>query len=150
MIESRTLYSRSRSNWIPILISFVFVAIGIWMIRDGNWFGWVAVGLWGIGLIALLVSSLRGANWLRLESTGFQVRQSFRDSWVAWSEVKQFFLTADGQTVVYEIFPDPSIAADPNAEEDEHHSYFSETYGLSAKALLELLQRYKLASSIPA
>jgi hypothetical protein len=142
-MESRTLYSRSRSNWYPILISFVFVLIGVWMIWDGNWFGWFAVGLWGLGLMALLVSSLPEANWLRLEPMGFQVRQSFRGSSVAWSEVERFFLTSDGLTVVYEFVPDPN-----GSDEDEagNFGHFSESYGLSAQELLELLNRYKQSS----
>ena len=146
-MESLTLYSRSRSNWWAILISFIFVVTGVWMVRDGNGFGWLAVVLWGLGLIALLVSSLREANWLRLEPTGFQVRQSFRDSSVAWSEVKQFFLTSDGRTVVYESNHD-TMDGDSDGDsdgDDEHYSHFAETYGLSTAELLELLQRYKQA-----
>ena len=140
-MESRTLYSRSRANLYPILISCVFMLIGVWMIRDGNGFGWFALGLWGLGLVALLVSSLPGANWLRLEPRGFQVRQSFRDSSVAWSDVRQFFLTSDGLTVVYEFVPDPN-----DSDEDGNFGHFSETYGLGAPELLELLNRYKQAS----
>jgi uncharacterized membrane protein len=140
MRPSRTLYSRSRSNRYPILISFVFVLIGVWMIRDGVWWGWAAVVVLGLGLVALLVSSLPEANWLRLEPTGFQVRQSFRGSSVAWSEVKQFFLTSDGLTVVYELFPEPGEASE---DPDEYFAHFSETYGLSAPELLELLNAYQ-------
>jgi hypothetical protein len=142
-MEPRTLYSRSKAHWYPILISLVFVLIGVWMIRDGVWWGWFAVGLWGLGLVALLVSSLREANWLRLESTGFQVRQSFRGSSVAWSDVERFFLTGDGLTVVYEFTSDPN---DPNPDEEGHFGHFAETYGLRAQELLELLNRYMEAS----
>ena len=127
----------------PILISCVFVMIGIWMIRDGNGFGWLAVALWTLGLVALLISSLPEANWLRLEPTGFEVRQSFRGSSVAWSDVERFFLTSDGLTVVYELFPEPGEASE---DPDEYFAHFSETYGLNAQEFLELLQSYKQAS----
>ena len=66
---------------------------------------------------------------------------------MAWSEVKQFFLTSDGRTVVYESNHD-TMDGDSDGDsdgDDEHYSHFAETYGLSTAELLELLQRYKQA-----
>jgi hypothetical protein len=145
-MKSRTLYSRSGSNWIPILISFVFVLIGIWMIFNGQWFGWLELGLWGLGLVVLIVTNLRGRQWLHLEPSGFRRFPGFGHSRLAWSDVKRFFLTADGQTVVYELWPEPG---ETSQDLDEYFAHLPVTYGLSAQALLELLQRYKNASSTP-
>jgi hypothetical protein len=145
-MESRTLYSRSGLGWFTILTLVVFVLVGIWMILDGVWWGWLEVGLCSFGLVMLIVTGLSGKHWLRLGPDGFQIGPTFKEFRVAWSEIKQFFLTSDGRTVVYEFFPDPSVPLDPNAEEDENYSYLPETYGLSAQELLELLNRYKQSS----
>lgn len=144
-MKSRTLYSRSGSNWLAIPISFVFVVIGIWMILDGQWLGWLELGLWGLGLVVLIITNLH-RHWLHLEPSGFRRFPGFGHSRLAWSDVKRFFLTVDGQTVVYELVPNPGETSE---DPDEYFAHFPVTYGLSAQALLELLQRYKNASSTP-
>ena len=149
-MKSRTLYSISGTNWLAVLISFVFVLIGVWMIFDGEWFGWLEIGFFGLGLVVLIISN--GGHWLRLEPDGFRRFPGFGHSRLAWSDVKRFFLTADGQTVVYELFPEPGETSDKyySDDPDEYFGHFPSTYGLSPQALLELLQRYKLASNAPA
>jgi hypothetical protein len=144
-MESRTLYSRPELNWYPILASIVFVMIGIWMILDGVWWGWLELGLWSFGLVVLIVRGF-SHNFLRLEADGFRLGHWLNRSKLAWSDVERFFLTADGQTVVYELMPNPGETSE---DPDEYFAHFPSTYGLTAPELLELLQRYKLASSTP-
>jgi hypothetical protein len=138
-VEPRTLYSRSGSNWWAILTSFVFIL-------DGQWFGWLELGLWGLGLVVLILTNLRSKHWLRLEPSGFRRFPGFGHSRLAWSEVNRFFLTADDQTVVYELMPNPDETSE---DPDEYFAHFPSTYGLSAPELLELLNHYKHASSAP-
>ena len=149
---SRTLYSRSGTNWLAVLISFVFVLIGVWMIFDGEWFGWLEIGFFGSGLIVLTVPKLLKFDRLHLGPEGFQRLPGFGHPRLAWSDVKRFFLTSDGQTVVYELFPEPGETSDKyySDDPDEYFGHFPSSYGLSPQALLELLQRYKLALNAPA
>jgi hypothetical protein len=144
-MESLRLYSKPSLNWYPILASIVFIMIGIWMIFDGVWWGWLELGLWSFGLVVL---SVRGFshNFLRLETDGFKLGYWLNRSKLPWSDVKRFFLTSDGQTVVYELWP---ATGETSEDPEEYFAHFPETYGLTAPELLELLQRYKLASSTP-
>jgi hypothetical protein len=125
---------------LAILISFVFVAIGIWMIRNGVWWGWLEVGLFGFGLIVLIVPNLFKLHRLHLEPSGFQRFPGFGHSRLAWSDVKRFFLTAYGQTVVYELFPEPGETSE---DPDEYFGHLPDCYGLNPTELLELLNQYK-------
>jgi hypothetical protein len=145
-MESLRLYSKPSLNWYPILASIVFIMIGIWMIFDGVWWGWLELGLWSFGLVVLIVRGF-SHNFLRLETDGFKLGYWLNRSKLPWSDVKRFFLTADGQTVVYELMPNPGESSE---DPDEYFGHFPSTYGLTAPELLELLQRYKLASSTPA
>jgi hypothetical protein len=140
-MESRTLYSRQRFSWFAILGSLVFIPIGAWMIQYGYWLGRLEVFFFGLGLVVLTVPNLFKLHRLHLEPTGFQRFPGFGRPRLAWSEVKRFFLTADGQKVVYELVPNPDeiISEDP----DEYFAYFPTTYSLSAAELLEVLNRYK-------
>jgi hypothetical protein len=133
-----------------MLASLVFAMIGIWMILDGVWWGWLELGLWSFGLVVLIVRGF-SHNFLRLESDGFKLGYWLNRSKLPWSNVKRFFLTADGQTVVYELVPNPGETHEAeNEDSDEYFAHFPSTYGLSAPELLELLQRYKDASNAPA
>jgi hypothetical protein len=137
---SRMFYSKAKFNWPAMLICFVFVLIGIWMIRDGTGSGWLVIGFFALGLIAEIASSLPQLNWLLLEPERFQIRQLHVVTGVTWSEVSRFFLTVDGQTVVYELFSEPGeTSEDPN----EYFGHLPDCYGLSPQALLELLNLYK-------
>ena len=143
-MKPRTLYSRSGTNWLAVLISFVFVLIGVWMIFDGQWFGWLEIGFFGSGLIVLTVPKLSKFHRLHLGPKGFRRFPGFGHPRLAWSDVKRFFLTSDGQTVVYELFPEPGESNEDLGEDpDEYFAYFPSTYGLTAPELLELLNSYK-------
>jgi hypothetical protein len=139
-MESRTLYSKQRFSWFAIVTLLVFVSIGIWMILDGVWWGWLEVGLCGFGLVVLIVPNLFKLHRLRLEPSCFRRFPGFGHSRLAWSDVKRFFLTADGQTVVYELIPNPGESSE---DPDEYFAHFPSTYGLTATELLELLSSYK-------
>jgi hypothetical protein len=145
-MESRTLYSRSGLNWWAILILLVLVLIGIWMIRDGHWLGWLEVGLFGFGLMVLIIPNLFKLHRLRLEPTCFRRFPGFGHSRLAWSGVKRFFLTGDGQRVVYELVPNPGESSE---DPDECFAYFPDTYGLTAPELLDLLNSYKRFADQP-
>jgi hypothetical protein len=125
---------------LAILTSVVFAVIGIWMILEVPWFGWFELGLWSPGLVVLIVMNLHGRHWLRLEPSCFRRFPGFGHPRLAWSEVKRFFLTADDQTVVYELVPNPGETSE---YPDEYFAHSPSTYGLTAPELLELLNHYK-------
>jgi hypothetical protein len=142
-MESRTLYSRPSFNWSAILAFLVFIAIGIWMVLNRVWWGWLELGLCGFGLMVLIVPNLFKLHRLHLEPAGFHRFPGFGHPRLAWSEVKQFFLTADGQTVVYELVPNPGESSEYTDEYFGYFPHFPDSYGLSAPELLEVLNRYK-------
>ena len=141
-MPTRTLFSKPRFLWWAIVVSLVFIAIGVWMIREGQWLGWPEVILWSFGLAVLIAMGFRDRHWLRLEADGFCVGVG-KHSWKhAWADIDAFW--ADENGVAYQLKPERE-PRDPDEDPDDQvaFAYFPDLYGLTANALLEVLLEYK-------
>lgn len=131
-----------------LVISLVFVAIGILMVRDGEGIGWLVLGFFGLCALAFAVQMLPGASRLRLDRDGFTVTSLFRSSTVHWSEVSRFFVARIGgrAMVCWEY-----NAAVPHAVRSRRVSRalagveagLPDTYGLTPEALVKLLEDWR-------
>jgi len=73
----------------------VFTVLGFWLLDEGHAFGWVVLGFFGIGGIAVIaVTLLRGVPRLILDEQGFEFTAVLRRSRFAWSDVDAFYVTA--------------------------------------------------------
>ena len=76
-----------------LLISTIFVLIGLLMISEGKWFGWVAVGFFGLGIPVSLFMLKRGTTYLRLDKNGIEIKPSFKPmALIKWRDVDGFYI----------------------------------------------------------
>lgn len=137
-----------------LVISLVFVAIGILMVRDGEGIGWFVLGFFGLCALAFAVQMLPGASRLRLDRDGFTVTSLFRSSTVRWSEVSRFFVAqVGGRAMVCWDY----AGAVPRSTASRRLSRtlagveagLPDTYGLNAEALAELLEDWRQRHASP-
>jgi hypothetical protein len=77
--------------------SAAFVAGGIWMFTAGHWVGVLIAGFFGLGVLVALVQLLPGSSYLRVDETGFTHCTFFRERFVPWSAVDEFFVLTIGK-----------------------------------------------------
>lgn len=72
-----------------LAISCTFVAIGVWMIRDGNALGWFELAFFGVGALVFVIALARGMG-LSLDEDGFTLATIWRSSTFEWRDVSEF------------------------------------------------------------
>jgi hypothetical protein len=73
-----------------IALCGIFVLIGVWLGRKGEWMGWATAGFFGLGVCAFAVALLPGSSYLHLDAKGFEVCSLFRKHAYQWTEIEQF------------------------------------------------------------
>jgi len=80
-----------------LLISGLFTAVGVLMIRDGRAVGWGVAAPFGLGVvIALFALVMPERNSLRLTPEGFTIGSLFRRTFIDWADVAEFGVTSTG------------------------------------------------------
>jgi hypothetical protein len=76
---------------------------GVWAIRDeaSRAAVWLGIIFFGFGVVLAIVRLLPGANYLRLDPTGFTYCVAFYRQRVAWSDVSEFGVVAKDATHAY-------------------------------------------------
>jgi hypothetical protein len=86
------------SRWkllLALAICAMFTVLGVFMITQGEWFGWVLCGFFGLGGIAVIaVTLLRGVPRLILDEQGFEFTAVMRRTRFAWSDVDEFYVAS--------------------------------------------------------
>jgi hypothetical protein len=100
MPEEVILYP-SRKAWVPVLlVSLVFVAIGLYLPKD-DWRRWAGLIFFGLGVvISALVICFPQCTSLRLTEEGFHMQSLFRSHLIRWDEVAEFGITHIGNEMV--------------------------------------------------
>lgn len=149
-----TLYpSRAKIVWL-LLIGLLFVLAGIWMVHEGQWFGYVCAGFFGLGLPILALQLHPKAAYLRLTSEGFTFCTSFRAYTIRWTDVQKFAvnllpLPAMTQMVAWNFSPHyPRYQASARARAisksmSGYDGALPNTYGMKAQELAELMERLR-------
>lgn len=135
-------------------VSLVFVAIGIFMVRDGDWMGWFVLGFFGLCALVFAVQMLPGASRLRLDRHGFTFTSLFRSSTVPWSEVSGFFVAPVGGRAMVCWEYAANVPRDVRSRRLSRalagvEAGLPETYGLRAEALAELLEDWRRRHASP-
>lgn len=73
-----------------LLVSAAFAVGGAWMVRSGQWFGWMAVAFFGLGVIVFTLLLLPNSSYLRIAPDGLTVCSLFRSHSYRWSDVVSF------------------------------------------------------------
>ncbi len=77
-------------NSMLLLISSVFVAGGILIVKEEPLFGWGSILFFGFGVILSLIQFYPNSSYLRLSKEGFEVKTMFRVQFTKWSDVRDF------------------------------------------------------------
>ena len=132
------LHASRRKAVVLLLGSALFVAVGYWMIQDGEgpW-GWATALFFGACGLTAVASLLRPGS-LRLTPDGFSVRHmgrgSFASSWHECDGFRTWSPTPGASFVMFDWTP-PSSRSGTGALPD--------TYGMSGKDLARLLQTWR-------
>jgi hypothetical protein len=85
-------YPKRTTSLRLLLISAIFVAIGISMVRSGVLLGYFAAAFFGLGIFVALVQMLPGSSFLRIDAHGITCSSLFRKWFIAWADIKEFYV----------------------------------------------------------
>lgn len=131
--------------------TLLFVLTGLWMVRDGDAFGWLIVGFFGLCLLVFLALLLPGAAYLALDSEGFTMCSLFRAHTLRWADVTGFGIgrVLTNKMVMFNFVdsyrPTPGLRT-LNSNLVGFEAALPDSYGLSHEALAQLMNQYKAAS----
>ncbi len=83
-----TLYPSRLKSILLLLICLAFTAMGIVLVRSGDWVGYLCGGFFGLACIAFVANMLPGASYLRLHQDGFTFCSLYRAHTESWSSIK--------------------------------------------------------------
>jgi hypothetical protein len=98
---------------VLLCICLAFVAAGLWMLAEGEAWGWLAISFFGLGAVAF-VALLLSDSGLTLAADGFEMRTLFRRTRYLWTEVSEFSIL-DVQSSSQIMFDDLTILHRPLA-----------------------------------
>jgi hypothetical protein len=135
-----------------LVVSLIFLAIGVWMTRsnDTQWgvptvyWGWFAIVIFGLGLSISAVSLLPGASYLRLETDGYTTCAMFRRAYTPWVTMRSFGVAQVMVRKMVGVNFEPTVAAATcgtrmNTNLVGFDGTLPDTYGMSAAALADLM-----------
>lgn len=145
-----TLYTKRSKMLLLFLLCSVFVAGGIWMIRDGHKEGWFVAGLFSLGIPVSLIQLLPNSSFLRVDEEGIEFAALFRKCRVKWSEISEFGVYSResigiGKTVGINYSPSFERYRRMRAANKALLGFegaLPDTYGLPAAELASLLASY--------
>ena len=147
MSEPVRLYPNRTKFIVGALACAIMLAGGVWVIADGNWFGYVATAFFGLGFVVSLILLWPSSSFLELDDSGFLIRNLFRDSRMSWADVEIFEARQLGarKMVTLKFAPQytgsPSVRAMAQALSGAEGA-LPDTYGRSAEDLARMLNEY--------
>jgi hypothetical protein len=139
-----TLYP-SRAKWLAVLMACAaFVGIGAFMI----WAGWTLtgglfVGFFSAGVLVALALMLPGASSLTLDGQGFEVVHLYQRIKARWQDVDGFKPSDVGGVVYDDATKKDSAAGRVSASITGRNTSLSDTYGMAAEDLAQVLTRWR-------
>lgn len=142
-----------RPNLVKVTLWFLvcalFVACGIWMIRQGNVIGYFCAGAFAIGLPVFALQFHPRAAYLHLAPEGFTYCSLFRAYTVRWEHVREFAVITVGRIrmVAWDFTPDLPMTGRVSAISKSMSGYeaaLPDTYGMKPQELLELMESLRL------
>ena len=85
-----TVYPKKTTMLLMFLVSVVFVAGGILMIRDGEKMGWLCAGFFGLGIPVFLIQLYPKSSFLTVSEEGIEFCALFRRHRLRWSDISEF------------------------------------------------------------
>jgi hypothetical protein len=90
-----------------LLVSAVFVVVGVFMVRAGQWVGWLPIVFFGLGMAVFALQLLPNSSYLRVGPDGFTMCTLFRAHSCRWGDVGTFKIGWVGtkEMVVFNFSP---------------------------------------------
>ncbi|ASW74764.1 hypothetical protein IQ37_16020 [Chryseobacterium piperi] len=136
-----TLYPSKLKQSLLIIISLAFVTLGFVIIKSNFWIGLFNIIFFGLCLFTFIITLIPSASYLKIDEKGFEMRTLFRSTFIPWHVVNSFSTKR--------IFINTMVMIDFNPQYIDTSKLksktgaFPDTYGMSAKKLAELMNKYK-------
>ena len=102
------VFRQSKGKLLGMLVvSAVFVVGGVFMVRAGQWVGWLSIVFFGLGMGVFALQLLPKSSYVRVGPDGFTVCTVFRTHSCRWSDVAAFKVGRVGtkEMVVFNFSP---------------------------------------------
>ncbi len=87
-----TLYPKRSSAVWWLLLSLMFVIIGIWTFDSNDWKSYCVTVFFGLIATVFLIQLVPGSTYLLIDRRGFTICNLFQKSFIAWSDVDEFYV----------------------------------------------------------
>ena len=147
--EELILKSKPSKQIFLIAASAAFVAIGAWMVVEGQLFGWVGICFFGACGAAFIVQLIRGGGYLRIDSDGIGIGTARKEETkYHWNDIEEFGITkiSGNKFVSWNFTQDydrSKLARKVNLKMGAMEAMLPDTYGFKAIELATLLNEYK-------
>lgn len=141
----------SQAIWL-LLGCGAFAALSFWMAREKGWIGYASGAFFTLCTLVAAVQLLPGSTSLELMDDGLSFSNMFRVTTIPWSVIDQFLVVRLKQTgltvrkmVGFNFTPSydrARLGRRVSSEFAKCEGALPDTYGQSAEALADLLNRY--------
>lgn len=150
--ESQIFKPNKLKNFMLLLVSLVFVTIGILMLQDKPLMGWLSISLFGLGVIVSLIQFYPNSSYLKLNDEGFEVKMMFRVNFTKWSHVKGFRGgSMNGNKMIFFDYTDEHKKWSKGKKISKflsgNEGGLQSIYKISTNELVELMMAYKVKSN---
>ncbi|MEO1131668.1 MAG: hypothetical protein AAFX40_03065 [Cyanobacteria bacterium J06639_1] len=144
----RRLRPNPRSTLGYLVFCLVFVALGVFMILDGDWRGWYVAIVFGLGSLMFAAILLPNCAYLELSPEGLTVCSLYRVHRYTWQDIEGFGVAAIAlnSAVGFNFSGTHStqnVATQIAAGLSGYEAALPDTYGMSAEALAAVLNEYR-------
>lgn len=150
-LQTRTLYPSKTKSVLFLLLTLVFVVIGILMILDGAGMGWLVTIVFGLGTITFILNMLPQASYLKLDSEGFEMCSLFRKHRYSWEDVSYFGVgrISHNKMVMFDFsdrYQKARKARKISSMIAGAEGALHDNFGMKAEELADLMNAYKVGS----
>ncbi|WP_408040558.1 STM3941 family protein [Tenacibaculum amylolyticum] len=134
-----------------LLISAVFVVLGVLMLEEEPLKAWLGIIFFGLGSVVSLIQFYPNASYLKLTDDGFEVKSMFRTNFTKWSHVKDFRIgTIHSNKMIFFDYTEEHKKWDQGKKIAKllsgKEGAIQSIYNISVDDLLQLMIEYKFKS----
>ena len=136
-----------------LLLCLAFVACGVLMIQDGKAFGWITVAFFGMCAAVFAMRLLSNRSYLRVSSSGIEIRSLWRTWRFRWSDISHFYAGCIGpnKMVLFDFslaYQRAKVSRSVSKAIAGAEGCLPDTYGFTAEALAEHLNQWMVAQMV--
>ncbi len=124
--------------------------LGLLLVIGELWYGWLFFAVFGIAMVACILSTIPAMVHLRLDAGGFAMRSMGKRKRWRWDEVEPFFADyLDRSEVVAFNYADREnrgLIVHAAGKIRGYDEFLPESYGMSVKELVDLLNQWRDAA----